>query len=106
MGFLQRFRIRDTVLQLDIASMEGDTVLLPEAFESLYPFAGNRVALGMGDVCRPQAHLPQLVAEPARDDVETGPAVGNLVQGREHFGDECDVERQRMHRGYEAHTGG
>jgi hypothetical protein len=41
---------------------------MPEAFEGLHLFAGNRVTLGMGDVLRPQAHLPQLVAEPEGND--------------------------------------
>src|SRR5262245_62039822 len=86
--------------------MEGDTVFLPEAFESLYPFAGNRVALGMGDMFRPQAHLSQLVAEPARDDVETGSALSDLVQCGQHLGDERDVEGERVHRGDETYTGG
>src|SRR4029453_13826079 len=57
MEFLQWFRVRDTVFQMHVAPVEGNSFLLPEAFESLYPLAGNRVALDMGDVFRPQVHL-------------------------------------------------
>jgi|RhiMethySRZTD1v2_1073278.scaffolds.fasta_scaffold288402_1 hypothetical protein len=55
---------------------------MPEAFEGLHLFAGNRVTLGMGDVLRPQAHLPQLVAEPEGNDNLMGSSYATSLSAR------------------------